>query len=402
MLTRATRLLGMIALCCAIGLVSLFATVVADRLLGKLKYPASVNGLLFPPHSRVSYETIDFSFTAIVNSLGFRDREFGVRKTAALRVLAIGDSYTYGWGVALEESWPKVLEANLVRNGTDVEVLNLGSPGASPANYADVAEAAIPLLRPDLVIVAMLQGDDLEQMARVSGGDGTVPDRKQELENFAQRTARLLYPNLLHFRRVLRSRGTPVYNVTSEWKHEAGTILAELDTAQIRRYRGLDAAVRTAFERGRLNPSLMHSALANPGMWLDTADPERMDVRRLEDSAALHLRRIKTTADRNGAKVIVVSVPMGHYVDRAVWEQRKGYGFIMMDKMLVDDAADVEIMKTAELAGLRAFTVTSQFRAQHDARLYFRFDTHLDVAGHRFFADQITPVISAELNARSR
>ena len=57
----------------------------------------------------------------------------------------------------------KQLEAHLRQRGHKVEIANLGRGGTYPRNYADVAEKAIPLLKPDLVLIAVLQGDDLAQ-----------------------------------------------------------------------------------------------------------------------------------------------------------------------------------------------------------------------------------------------
>ena len=49
-----------------------------------------------------------------VNSLGFRDREFPKEKPAGeLRVLAIGDSFTFGAGVQLDDCWVQLLERRL-------------------------------------------------------------------------------------------------------------------------------------------------------------------------------------------------------------------------------------------------------------------------------------------------
>ncbi|MFZ5481403.1 MAG: SGNH/GDSL hydrolase family protein [Myxococcota bacterium] len=49
-------------------------------------------------------------------------------KPAVTRLLAIGDSVTFGWGVADDESWPAKLAAELARRGRQVEVLNAGVP----------------------------------------------------------------------------------------------------------------------------------------------------------------------------------------------------------------------------------------------------------------------------------
>ena len=136
----------------------------ADRLVGALvSMPDETPSLLFPPFSHRSHSTSEFSYTISVNNLGFRDRDFHLDSQGDYRILAIGDSMTYGWGVNIDKTWPKVLERNLRDQGYNVEIANLGFPGGGPKRYAELAIRAIPLLTPDLVLIAVLQGDDLAQ-----------------------------------------------------------------------------------------------------------------------------------------------------------------------------------------------------------------------------------------------
>src|SRR5438094_472458 len=86
------------------------------------------DGLVFPPHSTGTYVTDEFSFSGDINNLGFRDRDFPLARTATPRIVAIGDSFTYGWGMPPEQSWPRQLEGDLLKAGCTVEVANLGCP----------------------------------------------------------------------------------------------------------------------------------------------------------------------------------------------------------------------------------------------------------------------------------
>ena len=72
------------------------------------------------------------SFDSIVktNSLGWRDNEPDSRK----KVLVIGDSFTFGWGVNNNETIPYHLE-EIYNN--EYDFINLGyAAGASPDSYA--------------------------------------------------------------------------------------------------------------------------------------------------------------------------------------------------------------------------------------------------------------------------
>jgi hypothetical protein len=52
------------------------------------------------------------------------------------RILALGDSTTFGWGVEDHESWPARLQARLDERGLAVEVLNAGVPSQGVAGMA--------------------------------------------------------------------------------------------------------------------------------------------------------------------------------------------------------------------------------------------------------------------------
>ena len=87
-------------------------------------------------------------FTVSTNSLGMRGPELRTDRTDP-RVLCLGDSVTFGWGVTYEESWPARLAAAL-----DVETVNAGVPAMKPDSIAAWAEQNAAALAPDLVVFA--------------------------------------------------------------------------------------------------------------------------------------------------------------------------------------------------------------------------------------------------------
>lgn len=73
-----------------------------------------------------------------VNELGYRGAP---RPEAAppgsTRVLALGDSFTFGQGVLDEQALPAALETELARSRPELEVLNFGIPGLNLAEIID-------------------------------------------------------------------------------------------------------------------------------------------------------------------------------------------------------------------------------------------------------------------------
>lgn len=91
------------------------------------------------------------------NSLGARDREPPPPDTAATRVLFLGDSTTFGWGVAYEESFPVLVRESLA--GGDVAVDVAALPGWNSRAERAFLEAHVGRYDPDVVVVLYDQND---------------------------------------------------------------------------------------------------------------------------------------------------------------------------------------------------------------------------------------------------
>jgi lysophospholipase L1-like esterase len=87
------------------------------------------------------------TFTVTTSSAGLRSPEFG-EKTGT-RILCVGDSVTFGWGVPYAETYPALLAEKL-----GVEVINAGVPAMKPSSVAKWVELNAAQIQPDLVLFA--------------------------------------------------------------------------------------------------------------------------------------------------------------------------------------------------------------------------------------------------------
>ena len=93
-------------------------------------------------------------FGLISNHDGLRGPEVGDKRDGVLRILVLGDSCAFGFGLPAEQAWPARLQAHLQEAGRPAEVLNAGVPGYSSAQGLVLARRLLPRLSPDLVVVA--------------------------------------------------------------------------------------------------------------------------------------------------------------------------------------------------------------------------------------------------------
>ena len=98
------------------------------------------------------------------NAGGFRERSFSeVKAPGAYRIVAVGDSFTYGNGIRNDERYTEILQKGLPNN---FEVLNFGTAGANtPQHLHAIANVVLPL-KPDFVILQWYVND-------VEGHDST-------------------------------------------------------------------------------------------------------------------------------------------------------------------------------------------------------------------------------------
>ena len=101
-----------------------------------------------------------------INSRGMRDREYALAKPAGVtRVLVLGDSYTWGYGVANQEIYTEVLERSLAKGGAKVEVINSGVSGwGTDQEYLFLERDGIKY-QPDVVVLALFLFNDPENNA---------------------------------------------------------------------------------------------------------------------------------------------------------------------------------------------------------------------------------------------
>ena len=106
------------------------------------------------PHARIrSYGT-----EVRTNALGFRGPEVAPKQPGEYRVVVLGDSMTFGPGLADE----RLYTAQLERRVPGARVINLAVEGYNVLQYEAVLEEVGLALQPDLIVVALFPVNDFE------------------------------------------------------------------------------------------------------------------------------------------------------------------------------------------------------------------------------------------------
>ena len=108
------------------------------------------------------------NWTLITNQDGFRGRPLNDKYPGAKRILVIGDSYVFGWGVNTNQIFTSILEEklNLKYQRKKYLVFNAGVPGYNTEQEYYLLESIISTAQPDVVILGYVV-NDAEMQANV-------------------------------------------------------------------------------------------------------------------------------------------------------------------------------------------------------------------------------------------
>ena len=137
-----------IALTCAKELATLVAIVVLGEFLLRAIAP-DFGHKIFDNKFTGSYEIE-------LNVDKYRGQAYPVRKDPnRLRILTLGDSETFGTGVAADQTWPAHLERVIRKKGTNCDVINGALEGMSPSDISQALQDKWQAYHPDIVVFGL-------------------------------------------------------------------------------------------------------------------------------------------------------------------------------------------------------------------------------------------------------
>jgi lysophospholipase L1-like esterase len=234
-----------------------------------------------------------------INQLGFRGHEISVEKGDRFRIVALGESTTFGVTVEPgDRPWPEVLGDRIRQElacDAPVEVINAGVAGWTLANQLSRMESDILPLRPDLILsyhgyngfpwfFGNLPGLPFLPVPRVPPRPSKLLERVEKswrLRDLRERYARELDPSALHAD-VLATTYADEYRSLIELAGSNGAllVLASFNMAVNERspqdvvefYAASFPDVRSAIIANQLHTQLLRQLAKPPGVrFIDTA-----------------------------------------------------------------------------------------------------------------------------------
>jgi lysophospholipase L1-like esterase len=385
------------------------------------------------PNEERRLEHAEFSVDVRLNALGFRERRLPSPKPpGVLRVVALGDSFTQGYGVEEDEAWPRRLETLLdARRRALHQVVNLGVPGANPRDYVSHLQDPGLAYQPDVVIVTVMANDVQDRWVQRELGvqfasDVLVDARRAVLKPSPAwtRIPRAVFPALYPFvwsrLRILCAGSRCARTESLRADATAGTapsraagaaedVLLVLADRYGRRETVEDAL--TTMSASQLNglrpvlegtvpldadaaaePYLRVMALVQPRLFADAALLPRQYDAAWED-VKRDLGRIVALAREARARPMLVFAPGAQQVTAAARPYLESLGFEWDDRTLTDTTLADRLRAVAHAEDVVFVNLLPVLRARRDDGLYFPKDGHWTPAGHQLVADVVADAL---------
>ena len=129
------------------------------------------------------------------NSIGIRDKEFKNEiPHNTYRVLALGDSQTFGNGLESADTWPKQLQLQLNQKSTGkhVEVINCGLPASDTWQHEIILKRMLETYQADAVVLAFYVNDVVKRFTPIPVQRNAGYELKERLGNILKRSTLLL------------------------------------------------------------------------------------------------------------------------------------------------------------------------------------------------------------------
>ncbi len=306
--------------------------------------PSRETGYKFAPHLNQRMISTYYDVAFKTNSLGLRDQEVGPKQGE--RILILGDSYTCGYGVEQNETFPDLLEQKL-----GVEVINGGVGGWELIHQLHYARAHLAELKPDLVVLALFTGNDL------------------------------------------------IGNL--DWESRPGNELvsrvAPFPTSKPR-----EPKLKLLFDIYRFKQRVRRGQVKKSQDWEPPPPAMRIFQRQMESEveqayrqAATILPELKAEVEKSGARFVVVFFSERQVVDSQAAERwKESYpGFDQKYDLLKPERFLEDLCQREQIPYLNLNLALRALGPERVASLYFRQESHFNREGHRFVAETIQPLL---------
>lgn len=314
-----------------------------------------VNG----PNIKSVLKRQEFSTHIQINSQGLRDREYSFGKPANTeRIAVVGDSFVFGYGVELNETFVKILENKLnKRSNKTFEVMNFGTSAyGTEQEYLTIKNEVIRY-SPDVIILVFFS-NDLKDNLKFNLFD---VENNTLIQNPPQKITTIL----------------KLRNFISWHSHIYALIY------------------RSVIDNQNLRNLLIKAGLLNPPYKEPSTDFDSLiyqnsynaDFKYSVNKTALLLNKIEEMSNNNHIKFILLISPSKEQVDGTAMKDyisKMNLNISELNVTLVQDTIKTSLRKS----NITILDSLEQFKKNNiNNTFYYSIDLHWNTKGHELVAD---------------
>jgi lysophospholipase L1-like esterase len=307
-------------------------------------------GYTLVPGARGSVTFFEFgSYRFEINDHGFRDDRL---REDAFKILALGDSFTFGDGVEQRYAYPHQLESILASqtNLAPVDVINAGIPSYDTRSELKYFEILSKSIRPGIVLVNILANDILSNLQRVDSE---------------------------HYKSLSENKAP----IVVERHGDSGVVPLP---GALKKFLQNESHLYILTARG-FHSVLLGLRLRNPVCYGLEVLPETDDVKSAWAQTKQLLAEFQSLAGSIGAELVLVHIPQNtEFLTNDTSEERKCDW----------QAASRHLDAIARSLSLPMVSTFDALRRQGGEDLYYPVDGHLTSRGYRVVADVVASYLT--------
>jgi hypothetical protein len=403
----------------------LLALLLVEGLAASFQVGRFLDWHINPPHLDVRHRSAEFDVRVVTNDQGLREQATIEPSSNVYRIVVVGDSMTFGWGVDASECFAKVMETRLTVSlpHERIEVINMGRPGTSPIDYLHFVREYAVRLNPDLIVVGFLIGNDCPLIPPPQQRDeATIQEvvarhtSTTPLSSVTRGLNRLFlirlvaaggYRNLARLRMLQDdSRRGALFGEINPLEPQVleADIAHRPDRDSIeRRYEALSEI--GLIERGRqwdINPWLIHSAMMHPEGVADALGLRAEILPAMQSEWTVCegvLAAMSKSAERASSELLVLAIPCAYQVSPESVDFLAEMNCVAMPEMLTSRVVNDWLVQFCRNENVECVDPLSDLREAQRAGegVYFAQDGHLNAAGHRIVGNVLAEWLTSSL-----
>ncbi len=311
----------------------------------------------YTPNCHSRFTTFEWDTDVKINAEGFRDDEIAPKEQFDLRILMLGDSMTWGYGVEKEETFSEVLQQKLKIKGVKADVINAGATSYSPTlEYLLLKNKGLSY-RPDIVILNL-------DMSDIQDDYNYNQERDAEFDQDG---------NVIRVSGINKEQTTLLYKIRNKM--------------QINRFifDKLNLIDSRFFNKEGQNNSIL---LGDPrtDRYAILRDMPVQNETEHWNRTFRYISQVNELSKKNNITFVLTLYPYAVQVSPDEWASgRHMFGF--NSGVVYSDAPQRKVQKYAERNHLHYVEMLDSFKESSAFPLYFAYDGHINREGHKLAAE---------------